>query len=108
MNDKKMMQIVGAVERTVGEEKKAWWTKIGVAFQNTDGSWNLLFEYLPARLADTTIQLREMKPRDAAPSEYDRGVRAAARPPDDRARGPARDGACAPALVRGDRAAARL
>ena len=69
MNDKKMMQIVGAVERTVGENKKTWWTKIGVAFPNRDGSWNLRFDYLPARLADTTIQLRDIEPKDAAPTE---------------------------------------
>jgi len=69
MNDKKMMQIVGAVERTVGGEKKAWWTKIGVGFQNKDGSWNLRFDYLPARLAETTIQLREFDPKDATQTE---------------------------------------
>jgi hypothetical protein len=69
MNDKKMMQIVGAVERTVGENKKTWWTKIGVAFPNRDGSWNLRFDYLPARLADTTIQLRDIEPKDAQPTE---------------------------------------
>jgi hypothetical protein len=65
-NDKKMMQIVGAVQRTVGDDKKTWWTKIGVAFQNKDGSWNLRFDYLPARLAETTIQLRDL---DAPPTE---------------------------------------
>jgi hypothetical protein len=69
MNDKKMMQIVGAVERTVGDEKKAWWTRIGVAFENADGSWNLRFDYLPARVSDTTIQLREIKPKVAAQNE---------------------------------------
>ena len=45
------------------------WTKIGVAFPNKDGSWNLRFDYLPARLADTTIQLRDIEPKDAAPTE---------------------------------------
>ena len=69
MNDKKMMQIVGAVERTVGENKKTWWTKIGVAFPNKDGSWNLRFDYLPARLAETTIQLRDIEPKDAQTTE---------------------------------------
>jgi hypothetical protein len=70
MNDKKMMQIVGAVERTANGEKKTWWTKIGVGFQNKDGSWNLQFDYVPARLAETTIQLREMDRKEAAaPSE---------------------------------------
>ena len=65
MNDKKMMQLVAAVERTAGEEKKTWWTKIGVAFQNKDGSWNLRFDFLPARMTDTTIQLREVDAKEA-------------------------------------------
>jgi len=69
MNDKKMMQIVGAVQRTVGDDKKTWWTKIGVAFQNKDGSWNLRFDYLPARLSDTTVQLRDIDPKDTAQTE---------------------------------------
>ncbi len=67
MNEVKMMQIVGAVQRAEeGDNKKAWWTKIGVAFQNRDGSWNLRFDYLPARLGETTIQLREFTPKDGA------------------------------------------
>jgi hypothetical protein len=66
MNDTKMMQIVGAVERTKGDDKKSWWTKIGVAFQNKDGSLTLKFDYLPARLAETTIQVREITPKDPA------------------------------------------
>jgi hypothetical protein len=69
MNDKKMMQIVGAVQRTVEGDKKTWWTKIGVAFQNKDGSYNLRFDYLPAHLSDTTIQLRDFDPKEAQPSE---------------------------------------
>ncbi len=69
MNEVKMMQIVGAVQRNEEgdkNDKKAWWTKIGVAFQNRDGSWNLRFDYLPARLGETTIQLREFSPKEAA------------------------------------------
>jgi hypothetical protein len=66
MSDKKMMQIVGAVQRTVGDEKKTWWTKIGIAFQNKDNSWNLRFDYLPANFAETTIQLREMDAKEGA------------------------------------------
>jgi hypothetical protein len=69
MNDKKMMQLVGAVERTVGDDKKTWWTRIGVGFQNKDGSYTLRFDYLPTRLHETTIQLREMNPKEAAPIE---------------------------------------
>ena len=68
-NDKKMMQLVGAVERTVNGEKKTWWTKIGAGFQNRDGSWNLRFDYLPTRPSETTIQLREFDPKDEPKSE---------------------------------------
>jgi len=64
MESNKMMQIVAVVERGEGEEKKNWWTRIGVAFQNRDGSWNLRFDYLPARMAETTIQVRELEPKD--------------------------------------------
>jgi hypothetical protein len=34
-----------------------------VAFENSDGSWNLRFDYLPANLATTTIQMRVFDPR---------------------------------------------
>ncbi len=67
-SDTKMMQLVAVVERTVGTEKKNWWTKIGVAFQNKDGSWNLRFDYLPTR-SETTIQMREYDPKDAAAAQ---------------------------------------
>ena len=38
--------------------KKGIWARIGSAFQNRDGSWNLKFDLLPTR-PDTTIQMRE-------------------------------------------------
>ncbi len=65
-NDKKMMQIVAVIERpaTEGKEKKSFWNRIGVAFQNKDGSWNLRFDYLPARMGETTIQLREFDAKE--------------------------------------------
>ena len=63
----KMLQIVGAVERTLESgEKKSWWTRIGVAFENADGSIALKFDYLPANIAETTIQVRKMQPKEAA------------------------------------------
>ena len=62
-DNNQMMQIVAVVERGEGDQKKAWWTKIGVAFQNRDNSWNLRFDFVPARMADTTIQLREFTPK---------------------------------------------
>jgi hypothetical protein len=69
MKDAKMMQIVAAVSRRTGDgdTTRSFWTKIGVAFENRDSSWNLRFDYLPARMAETTIQLREFDPKhDAA------------------------------------------
>ncbi len=63
--DSKMMQLVAVTEREVGEdkEKKSFWTRIGVGFENRDGSYTLRFEYLPARMAETTIQLRPFSPK---------------------------------------------
>jgi hypothetical protein len=65
MSTKKMMQLVAVVERGEGDDKKGYWTRIGAAFANRDGSWNLRFDYLPARMADTTIQMRPVEEREA-------------------------------------------
>jgi len=54
-----MKEIFGIVKRN----ERNYWTRIGVAFENTrDGSWNLRFDYLPSNLADTTIQMRPFDP----------------------------------------------
>lgn len=66
-----MKQLVAVVKR--GDA--SFWTRIGVAFENRDGSWALRFDYLPTDPA-TTIQLREFR-RDepeAAPAELDEGL----------------------------------
>lgn len=63
MTDKKMKQIVAAVERGEGESKKSYWNRIGVAFENRDGSYNLRFDYVPARMGETTIQIRDFDPK---------------------------------------------
>jgi hypothetical protein len=63
MNSKNRMKLVAVVQYGEGDEKKSRWTNIGVAFQNRDGSWNLRFDYIPARMADTTIQLRAFDSR---------------------------------------------
>jgi hypothetical protein len=62
-NAKKMLQIVGAVERGEGKDKKTFWNRIGVAFENRDGSLNLRFDYLPAR-PDITVQVREFSAKE--------------------------------------------
>jgi hypothetical protein len=79
-----MKQIVAAVERTTGDgEVKTWWTRVGVAFQNGDGSWNLRFDFLPTD-PRTTIQLRDFNPerapvRNIRPRQGARGSRAGVR-----------------------------
>jgi len=64
MANGKFKHLVAVVERGEGENKKNYWTRIGVAFENRDGSFNLRFDYIPADMAHTTIQLREPNPRD--------------------------------------------
>ena len=63
MTDKNKKQIVAPVERGEGDKKKSYWTKIGVAFENRDHSYNLLFDYLPTD-PQTTIQLRDFDAKD--------------------------------------------
>ena len=67
--EQKIMQLVGAKETVIAGETRTFWTKIGVAFENRDGSFTLRFDYVPAHLADTTIQMRERKPKQAEASE---------------------------------------
>ncbi len=58
---KNMKQIVAAVERkAAGGETKTWWTRVGVAFENSDGSFNLLFDFVPTDMQHTTLQLRDI------------------------------------------------
>jgi hypothetical protein len=72
MKETKMMQIVAAVSRksSEGDSPRSFWTKIGVAFENRDGSWNLRLDYYPTS-SETTIQLREFD----APKDHPRDSR---------------------------------
>ena len=58
MANKAKRELYGVIRRE-GSEKN-FWTRIGTAFENKDGSWNLLFDYIPTS-PDTTIQMREPK-----------------------------------------------
>lgn len=49
-------EVHGVVQR--GD--KNYWTRIGAAFHNKDGSINLLLDYVPTD-SETTIQLRPPK-----------------------------------------------
>ncbi len=51
---------------------KASWVRIGTTFENSDGSWNLLFDFTPTD-PDTGIQVRDPKPRQEP--EPERGSR---------------------------------
>jgi hypothetical protein len=50
-------------------QSQSYWTRIGTAYRNRDGSLNLRFNYLPADLASTTIRVREPRAKadDDAP-----------------------------------------
>jgi hypothetical protein len=45
--------------------EKGFWTRIGTAFQNQDGSWNLRFDYLPTDRT-ATVQMRPVKSGEEA------------------------------------------
>lgn len=59
MADKKRMELFAV--REIPEEqqieggRKAWWTKVGVAFENRDGSWSINLDALPI---DGKLQMR--------------------------------------------------
>lgn len=57
-NNRPSHKIVMASPR--GEDKKAYWREIGVAFTNRDGSLNLRFEAVPTDFNVATIQLRDI------------------------------------------------
>ena len=63
--------IFGVVQREGME--KGFWTRIGTAFQNQDGSWNLRFDYLPT---DRTVTI-QMRPMRTGEDTEERGAAAA-------------------------------
>lgn len=66
---KKMMHIWMVEDRpaTASREAKSFWTKVGVAFQNRDGSWSLELAAVPVT---GRLQMREPLP----PREEPRAV----------------------------------
>ena len=47
--------------------EKGYWTRIGTAFENSDGSWNLLFDYYPAN-SEVKLHMREKRDWDRSDS----------------------------------------
>lgn len=60
MNTTSSKPIYGVTERN----NRSYWTRIGTAFTNRDGSYNLLFDFLPTD-PKVTIQVRDRAPKDA-------------------------------------------
>lgn len=58
VENKSTMELWGAVPRSEG--KADLWTRIGTAFPNRDGSWNLRFNFFPLD-PRTTVQMRESR-----------------------------------------------
>lgn len=54
-----------------GEGERSNWTKVGVAFVNQDGSFNVLVNYLPtnlARLGTLTLNVRKPNGKSQQPN----------------------------------------
>jgi hypothetical protein len=56
---KEFKEIFGITER--GDQ--SYWTRIGVAFVNQDGSLNVVFNFIPTD-PQTRIQIRDPRPRE--------------------------------------------
>jgi hypothetical protein len=54
-------ELLGVVKREGME--KSFWTRIGAAWENRDGSVNVKLDFLPASM-ETTLQIRDPQPSD--------------------------------------------
>lgn len=62
-----MKEVFALTERTKNGETKTFWTKIGVAYDNKDGSITCKLDALPV---SGQCQIREARPKpDAAPDD---------------------------------------
>lgn len=64
MSEKKNMKHLWMVEdlpATANREAKSYWTKVGVAFENRDGSWSLELSAIPV---SGRLQMREPAKRE--------------------------------------------
>src|SRR5262249_14265548 len=57
--ESKNMKVAYAITERAG---KSYWTRIGVALVNRDGSWNVKLDAIP--VGQATLQLRDWEPRD--------------------------------------------
>lgn len=52
-----------------GDNRKAYWMKVGIAYQNRDSSWNVYLDVIPF---DRKLQIREDDPKYARGGNGDR------------------------------------
>ncbi len=63
-----MRELVCVHERKEGA--KGFWTRVGTAFENRDGSWSLQFDYFPTFSGGkTTIQMRDIREKTDKPAQ---------------------------------------
>ena len=61
-NESKPYRVVYGIVQREGMEK-SFWTRIGAAWENRDGSVNVKLDFLPASM-ETTLQIRDPRPAD--------------------------------------------
>lgn len=62
MGEQKARKELWMVEdRGEGNDAKSFWTRVGVAFENRDGSWSLIFAAYPV---NGRVQMRDPSPRE--------------------------------------------
>ncbi len=65
-----MSQVSKSIYGIVKRNEKSYWTRIGTAFVNRDGSLNLKLDFLPSDMSSITIQVRDDdREKEAMPAE---------------------------------------
>jgi len=53
-------KIIYLIKENANDKKKSYWNRVGVAWENSDGSLNLEIDFLPG----VKMNVRDPKPRD--------------------------------------------
>ena len=56
---------VWSIQESENREGKSWWTRVGTAFRNRDGSINVILDALPIA---GKLNIREPRPRETPQS----------------------------------------
>lgn len=80
--EKRHMEVYSIREYTQDKQLKNHWTRLGVAFENKDGSWNLRLHALPVTNPKSGLaELHMREPRPAAPPDQEAGQAFGRNPP---------------------------